>query len=90
MLYDYKGRRSTPRPHLVPIIDPAQRALDAIPRDGCHLLKLKVGRPVPHPATLFRHLQCVARGAVHESHAGGGLNFAILRRTVETQTNTRI
>jgi integrase len=85
MLYDPKGRRSIPRPHLVPIIAAAREALAAVPGEGAELLNLKPGAPAPHPATLFRHLQTVTEDLVHEGRARPGINFAALRRTIETQ-----
>jgi integrase len=85
MLYDRKGRRAVPRPHLVPIIDPARRALEEIPDGGPYLLKLSSGAAAPHHTTLYRHLQSVAEGLENEGVARGGINFAAIRRTIETQ-----
>ncbi|QKK03602.1 MAG: hypothetical protein HND55_13580 [Pseudomonadota bacterium] len=85
MLYDRKGRRAVPRPHLVPIIEPARRALEEVPVGGSYLLKLRSGEAAPHHATLYRHLQSVAKGLEDEGMARGGINFAAIRRTIETQ-----
>ena len=85
MLYDPKGRRIEPRPHLVPIIEPARDALEAIPGSRPYVLALKPGGEAPHPTTLFRHLQSVSRQLEREGRVRVGINFAALRRTVETR-----
>ena len=84
MLHDRKGRRAVPRPHLVPIIEPARRALEEVPAGGRYLLKLKCGAAAPHHATLYRHLQSVAKSLENEGSVRGGINFAAIRRTIET------
>ena len=85
MLHDRKGRRAVPRPHLVPIIDSARRALEEVPAGGLYLLKLRRDAAAPHHATLYRHLQSVSKGLEKEGRAQGGINFAAIRRTIETQ-----
>lgn len=88
MLYDRKGRRTTARPHLIPIIGAARHALTAISSEGPYLLVLKPGEMPPHPATLFRHLQSVTGRLVSEGVTQENINFAVLRRTIETQLAT--
>lgn len=85
MLYDPKGRRTAPRPHLVPIIGGARQALAVVPDEGPYLLIQKPGAAPPHPATLFRHLQSLAGPLVRAGKMYEGINFATLRRTIETQ-----
>ncbi|NBB81026.1 MAG: hypothetical protein GVY36_16540 [Verrucomicrobia bacterium] len=85
LLFDPKGRRPEPRPHLVPITNAAQKELAAIPSEGPYLLTQDVGGVPPHPATLFRHLQSVTGRLVDDGQASEGINFAALRRTIETQ-----
>lgn len=85
MLFDRKGRRTEPRPHLVPTIDAARDALNSTPAEGPYLLTLKTGGTPPHPTTLFRHLRSVTGDLVREGRAREGINFAAIRRTVETQ-----
>lgn len=85
ILHDPKGRRATPRRHLVPVIEPARRALEEVPAGGPYLLKLRSGAAAPHHATLYRNLRPVAKGLENESRAQGGISFAAIRRTIETQ-----
>ena len=85
MLHDRKGRRAVPRPHLVPIIDPARRALEEVPAGGPYLIKLRSRATPPHHTTLYRHLQSVAKDLESEGRAHAGINFAAIRRTIETQ-----
>lgn len=84
MLYDQKGRRAVPRPHLVPIIDPARRALEEVPARGTYLLKLRRDAAAPYHATLYRHLRSVSTDLQPVGAEQGEINFASIRRTIES------
>lgn len=84
MLYDRKGRRAIPRPHLVPIIEPARRALEEVPARGTYLLKLRRDAAAPYHATLYRHLRSVSTDLQPVGAEQGEINFATIRRTIES------
>lgn len=87
-LFDPKGRRATPRPHVVPLIPDAETALDDMAGGtlGPHLFTLTGGKTGASYASLRARIREVAEAMVEAGEAvGGPFGPGDIRRTVETR-----
>lgn len=86
-LWDRKGRRETPRRHVIPLLPEAREAMESISprRIGPYLISLNGGRSPCDNSAVTPHLKKVSRAMLEAGEVQHDFSFGVLRRTVETR-----
>ncbi|MBA3980979.1 MAG: hypothetical protein C0462_10310 [Alcanivorax sp.] len=86
-LWDPKGRRETPRRHVIPLLPAARTAMNAISphRIGPYLISLNGGKSPCDNSAVTPHLKKVSRAMLKAGEVQHDFSFGVLRRTVETR-----